>query len=136
MLRNGPNFSSFHPNRTYSMISFEDLKNQNLTRTKQQNNDLIDLMIEDNNNSSDCSILQLFDPLLTQSEPDSNSNLNFSNNFDDNFDNNSHEVKDEIDKSVVEEEFIFVKVFLFFQKIFYFLFFIFYFLNFFLSIFR
>ncbi len=120
MSRNGSNFSSFHSNRTYSMVSFEDLKNQNSTQTKQKNNDLIDLMIEDNNNSSDCSILQLFDPLLIQSGSDFNPNLNFSNNFDDNFDHNSHEIKDEIDKSVVEEEeVIIVKVY---QKIFYFLF--------------
>lgn len=121
MSRNGPNFSSFHSNKTYSMMSFEDLKNQNSIQTKQQNNDLIDLMIEDNNNSSNCSILELFDPLLMQSESDSNSNLNlnFSNNFGDNFDNNLQETKDEIDKSLVEEEVIFVKIY---QKIFYFLF--------------
>ncbi len=121
MSRNGPNFSSFHSNKTYSMMSFEDLKNQNSIQTKQQNNDLIDLMIEDNNNSSNCSILELFDPLLMQSESDSNSNLNlnFSNNFGDNFDNNLQETRDEIDKSLVEEEVIFVKIY---QKIFYFLF--------------
>jgi hypothetical protein len=94
-------------------MSFEDLKNQNSIQTKQQNNDLIDLMIEDNNNSSNCSILELFDPLLMQSESDSNSNLNlnFSNNFGDNFDNNLQETRDEIDKSLVEEEVIFVKIY-------------------------